>query len=417
MKQPEVAIVGAGPNGLSVAAYLHERKIPFRIFGEPMIAWLNMPRGMFLKSFGFATSIYSPQRGLDFARYCRERGREAHEPCSIKDFAEYGLWAQKQVAPELEQVKVTSLKAAPEGGFELQLDTGEKLRVPNAVVAVGLGALTRMPPELIGLPETHVTHSSQHRDFDGFAGKDVAVIGAGQSALEAAALLHEQGAHPTLVMRGPAPYFYGKTPKERGLLERLRNPFTVLGTGRFNWVLEKFPYAMHYAPEARRVRFTKRYLGPSGAWWLRDRFEGKVPVLGSCTIAGARVEAGKVLLRLRGAGGQEREERFDHVVAGSGYEFDLDKMGFLDPALRAGLARIERAPALSRHFEASARGLYFLGPIAAPSFGPLVRFVCGAQFAAPTVVGHIARQRGLLASLLRAALPGSRSASAPGTQP
>jgi len=60
---------------------------------------------------------------------------------------------------------------------------------------------------------------------------------------------------------------------------------------------------------------------------------------------------------------------------------------FLDPALRLGVARIKgtSAPRLSRSFESSVRGLYFAGLSAAPTFEPLMRFVCGADFTARTI--------------------------------
>src|SRR5262245_34720813 len=88
----DVAIVGAGPYGMSLAVHLKKAGIPFRIFGKPMQTWCNMPRGMFLKSFGFATNIYTPHRSHDFVPYCRERGLESFEPCAIADFARYGVW-------------------------------------------------------------------------------------------------------------------------------------------------------------------------------------------------------------------------------------------------------------------------------------------------------------------------------------
>ena len=47
----EVAIIGAGPYGLSLAAHLQGAAIPFRIFGSPMDSWRKlMPKGMLPKS-------------------------------------------------------------------------------------------------------------------------------------------------------------------------------------------------------------------------------------------------------------------------------------------------------------------------------------------------------------------------------
>src|ERR1700722_1558411 len=57
----DVAILGAGPYGLSVASHLRARGIDFRIFGRPMQSWrAHMPIGMHLKSEGFATNLSDP---------------------------------------------------------------------------------------------------------------------------------------------------------------------------------------------------------------------------------------------------------------------------------------------------------------------------------------------------------------------
>ena len=51
MKQTcEVAVIGAGPYGLSLAAHLRARGIDYRIFGKPMDTWnAHMPKNMTLK--------------------------------------------------------------------------------------------------------------------------------------------------------------------------------------------------------------------------------------------------------------------------------------------------------------------------------------------------------------------------------
>ena len=72
----EVAIVGAGPYGLSIAAHLGAAKVPYRIFGVPMGFWKSsMPEGMSLKSEGCASSIYDPGEDFSLAKFCAEIGR------------------------------------------------------------------------------------------------------------------------------------------------------------------------------------------------------------------------------------------------------------------------------------------------------------------------------------------------------
>ena len=83
--------------------------------------------------------------------------------------------------------------------------------------------------------------------------------------------------------------------------------------------------------------------------------------------------------------------RTDHVVCGTGFEVDVDRHTVLDPAVTGRLERIVRAPRLTRHFESSMPGLYFIGAGSTFSFGPLFRFVAGAAYAAPALAGHLAR--------------------------
>jgi hypothetical protein len=104
-----------------------------------------------------------------------------------------------------------------------------------------------------------------------------------------------------------------------------------------------------------------------------------------------------VALRVRPEGESEREIVTDHIISATGYEADVDRLPFLRGGLASEVRRIERAPALSPHFESSVPGLYFVGPVAAFSFGPLVRFVAGAQFTIPRVARQVvrtARRRG-----------------------
>ena len=387
----DVVIVGAGPYGLSLASQLSARGVERRIFGFPMRTWRQMPPGMYLKSFGFATSIPTPERHFTFPEYCRTRGLEDFEPIEYATFADYGEWFQQQLVPDLEQVQVTDIARLGQG-FEVSLETGEHVRARRVVVAVGLGYFTVIPDVLSSLPReliTHTAHTAEYLRTAQYAGRDVTVIGAGQSALEAAALLHEGGAQVRILVRRDVEWHGRFT--ERSLRNRLLNPNTVIGPGRKNWVLQHLPMLPHYLPDDRRVRLTRRYLGPAGSWWLRDRVEGKVPTLTHTSIVSAAVKNGKVCLHVRTANGEEREIETEHVIAGTGYQADVNRLPFLNRALASEIRRIERSPSLSRHFESSVPGLYFVGLSAAFSFGPLFRFVAGARYTTPKVARHVAR--------------------------
>ena len=73
--ETNVAIVGAGPYGLSLAAHLKSRNVDFQIFGEPMQFWRDhMPKGMQLKSDGFASNLYDPKSTYTLRHHCQEQG-------------------------------------------------------------------------------------------------------------------------------------------------------------------------------------------------------------------------------------------------------------------------------------------------------------------------------------------------------
>ncbi len=389
----DVAIIGAGPYALSLASHLRARGIEYRVFGPPMEAWRAMSPGMHLKSLGFATNIYTPNDYLTLPQFCRARGEEDFEPIPIATFAEYGVVVQKRTVPDLEEVLVESLARA-NGRFRLMLATGELVTARRVVVATGLTYFERIPPPFDSLPQDLVCHTSQRGDFTGFEGCDVTVIGAGQSALQAAALLHENDAEVRILAREEVHWgTRGRPDNERNILERIRVPMTVLGGGRDNWVLQHLPWLMHHLPDARRLRFVHSHLGPGGAWWLRDRVEGVIPIERSTRVVGAVPEGGKVRLTLVENGESPRDLVTEYVVVGTGYDVDVDRIAFVSPSLASQVRRLERAPALSRHFESSVHGLYFVGPSSAASFGPLFRFVAGAAYAVPTVAEHLARGR------------------------
>lgn len=391
MRNVDVAIIGSGPYGLSASAHLTAAGVDHRIFGVPMQLWRGMPKGMCLKSLDFATDVYTPKKGYSFIDYCKLQGVSSGEPIAVDLFIQYGLWAQKQLVPQLEEVMVKHLSQS-NGHFEIQLDTGETFSARRVIMSTGLTNFARVPEPLQKLPPGFAAHTSQHQDYQEFRGKEVVVVGAGQSALEAAVLLHENGAKCTIVVRDYNARCHGFPNPPTTLIGKLRMPQSVFGHGRLNFFLDRVPFGAFYLPDEQRLKLTRTHLGPIGAWWLAPRFEGTVPVLGRTEIVKAEPRDGRLHLTLRNlSGGPEQQRVVDYVVAGTGYEADVDRIAFLAPDLAGRVDRIERAPRLSANFESSVPGLYFIGASAAFSFGPLLRFVCGAKFASSTVSKAVQR--------------------------
>jgi len=395
----DVVVLGAGPYGLSAYAHLTRRHLRTRIFGEPMRTWrAHMPAGMMLKSAPSASSIAAGRPGFRLADYCRIAGARMpteHEAVPLGLFLDYGDWFARTLAPEIERTQVTSIARDGADAFTVETSAGERFVTRAVVVASGLIGHAHVPPELSGAAASGlVSHSSAHTDLSVFAGRDVAVVGAGQSALESAALLAEAGARPTVVVRKREVIFAG-SPYEAppagllGLYNRLPRPQGPLGPGWPLYAVTKGPAAIRHLPDVARLSLVARVLGPAGAWWLRERVEGRVPMRTRRAVVGVAAEGDGVALRLAGPNGAAETLRADHVIAATGYRIAEGSFAFLSPDIRDSLARVNHWPRLGTGYQSSIPGIYFVGFPSAASYGPLMRFVCGSEYASPRVAQSI----------------------------
>jgi thioredoxin reductase len=359
-----------------------------------MDSWRDhMPKGMMLKSDGFASNIYTADGTLTIQQFCAERGIPYHHteiPVSLATFSEYGLTFRNRLLPELEEKNVVAIVRHPHG-FLLTLDTGEEVRTSRVVLAVGITHFRHIPEPFSQLGPAHVSHSYEHHDLEPFRGRDVVVVGGGASAIELSGLLREAGANVQLVARRKELVFHNPPPigKKRSLWQRIRNPQSGLGPGIKSRFFANSPELFRRLPENRRLEFVRTALGPSAGWTSKKQVVGKVPLLLGMTPLSAEVVEGRVRLRLRAADGSEQVVVTDHVITGTGYKVDLGRLAFLSPELRQQVAVVNGSPALSATFESSVPGLYFIGLAAANTFGPVMRFAFGAGFAARRVAKAI----------------------------
>lgn len=405
----DVAIIGAGPYGLSVAAHLHAAGVHYRHFGMPMRLWqAAMPKGMFLKSQGFASNISHPSGTHTLAAFCQATNRPYASyglPVPLDTFVNYGQWFQSGLDLEIDEVLVSDLTQRDDG-FELNLGGAERVLARKVIVAIGVEHFAYVPEFLAGLPSALCTHSSVHTDLAAFRGQEVIVVGAGQSALESAALMHEHGAAVQVLARKQRVAWNGEPlPLDRPLLQRLREPEAGLGSGLGTWFYSNHPDLFRHLPQGTRVHRARTALGPAGACWLRSRVEGQFPVLAGHTVTSAESTEGRVHLGVTAPDGTRRELEADHVIAGTGYRVDLSRLPFLSPTIGSGLRTVAGSPAVGHDYQSSIAGLYFIGPAVAPTFGPVMRFVFGTWHAAPAVARQLVRASG---KRLQPAVPASR---------
>lgn len=400
-----VAVIGAGPFGVSTAAYLRSRGVEFRIFGSPMHRWRKqMPAGMFLKSEGFASNLADPIGRCTLQQFCEEEALPYEgERVPLETFTRYAVAFQQRLVPMVEDVLVTLLDRHT-NRFQLRLATGEEVSAQKVVVATGLSYAEYIPAQLAKLPAELLSHSSNHHDLGKFKGREVVVIGSGQSALETAALLNEAQATVTLLVRRASIEWHDiPTPGQRSLWQRLRRPASPMGNGLKIWLCAAAPTAFYHLPEQIRVDVVRTYgqrrgtalevLGPSGSWWLKERVVGRVAILLGHRVREAEAKGSKVVVHADGPDGASRQLTADHVIAATGYRYNVGSVPFLGQRLISELRCVQEAPSLSPSFESSIPGLYFTGIASAYNFGPMMRFLCGTDYAARRISSDIAREQ------------------------
>jgi hypothetical protein len=378
----DVAVVGAGPYGLSLAAHLKAVGVEHRVFGSPMDVWENhMPRGMFLKSYGDSSNLFDPQSSFTLEDFSAENGLPYHPstlPVKLDTFVAYGRAFQNRFAPHVEAKRLLMLNIC-DRGHTLSFENAEAVTARHVVLAIGVVPFKYVPSNLSHMPAELVSHSSDFGPVNKLDGREVIVLGSGASALDIAALLSEQGALVTIISRSPQVNFQSPPGPESYLLRRIYSPkANGLGGGWLLRICGDAPHLIHLLPDQLRLAILNNTLGPSGGYFIRQQIEGKVPLKLGRTIDRAEDYGGRIRLKLIGLDGTSETIEGDHIVAATGYRVDLRRLGFLSQQYVQQLRTVEQTPVLTGDFESSVKGLHFVGLASARSFGPVMRFVVGA---------------------------------------
>jgi FAD-dependent urate hydroxylase len=384
-----VVTIGAGPYGLSAAAHLRASGIEVLVFGEPMEFWKSqMPVGMCLRSNWGASHIADSLHRLTLDEYCRQSGNGASKPIPLEYFVNYGLWFQRTAVPDLDTRFVCSVENAVRG-FKMLLSDGAEITARRIVIATGIGAFATQPPEFVNIPSSLASHTSKHNDLRKFKGQRIVVIGAGQSALESAALFNEADIQVEVIARTTKLNWVGLHPRlhHLGVLSKMLYSNRDVGPAGISRLVAA-PHLFRRFPRSFQSRTAYRAIRPAGAGWLQARV-ASVPITLGRKVVSAAVAGSQ--LRIRLDDGTDR--LVDHALLATGYRVDVYKYPFLAPSLLKQLKTVDGFPVLTRGLESSVPGLHFLGKPASWSFGPLLGFVSGAEFASNELVRVVARSQ------------------------
>lgn len=376
----DVLVIGAGPFGISLSAYLAHLGLDHCVVGEPMAFWKHhMPRGMLLRS------------GLDWhldalgertlAAFATERGLrpEQVDPLTLASYLEYGRWFQDAYGVRPRAAAVKSLHRAS-GGFIA--DCGdEAIAARNVVVATGFRDFAHIPPELAArLPHAHYGHTCDVVDLEAFADKSVLIVGGRQSAFEWAALLADTGARRVdLTYRHDTPRFQPSDWSWVGdLMERTRvdpgwyrrlNDHDRNELGQRFWAEGRLKLEPWLAP---------RIDTPAVHLWPRTNIASSEAL--SDDRVSVRLDNGTQL-------------DCDFVVLATGYKVDITRVPFLaDGDVLDEIARHDGAPALGEDLQSSLPGLYFTSMAATADFGPFFAFTVSVR-CSTALIGDSLRSR------------------------
>ena len=389
----DVAIIGAGPYGLSLAAHLVAEGLTIRIFGQPMHTWrTGMPEGMVLKSEGFASNLWDPAGAFTLRDYCRDNGlpyKDSGLPVPLRTFSDYGVAFQKRFVPMLDERLISTLQR-DSNGFVLHLNDGEIVSAARVVIAAGIRDFYDIPPELEAIRGPILSHSADHHALDPFIGRRVLVIGGGASGVGMAALMSQRGASVTVAARKPRIAYCGP-PEDRTALDKIKAPESGLGTGWRSLACVVAPMVFYQMPRDFRHMVVRKHLGPAPGWTSREEVERNVEVLLGARIARSEMGGEQASVTFRLDHGGETTVEAQHVIAATGYKVNMRRFRFISPELLEQIRMEHLSPALSPYFETSMPGLFVIGTAAANSFGPLLRFAYGAGFTSKRLTRYLRR--------------------------
>lgn len=361
----DIAIIGAGPYGISIGAHAEKENLNYKVFGLPMQFWkVKMPPEMFIRTLIEYTGLSDPNNKYTIAAFAKEKGITLSYPIRRTIWVDYGMWFIEKTNVDIQPTIITDITRT-DNYYQLKTIEGKKYKAKHIVIAVGLTNAQYIPKELCGFPKQLVSHSSEHTTFHKFSGKDIAVIGGGQSAWEAAGLANEAGANVHLIYRRP-----NRLSPDKNL----------------NAEQQKLIGKYYSLTDDEKAKVEEKFSRPTVSDFLLPLVEGKVKQIPNSSIKSIEIDKER---KLKITTNKRLELTVEHVIAATGYRFSVHKLDFLHHIIDEIKTNPYGEPIVDEHFQSTLANVYFVGPAAAFSHGPPFRFIAGVWHAASTLIQQI----------------------------
>ncbi len=359
----DLAIVGAGPAGLSLAAWAHDAGISYRMFGEPLSFWKRHIPPLPLRSPPVATNLSTPRPGHSYLDFAKEHGIADTRQVEMSDFIGYATHFANAHGIRPTHGFISAIRQR-ENCWCLNYGD-ETLRAKNVAIAVGLNGAQRNPglPDMMSHAWNYVAHV---HDYGRFRGKRVAVLGGGQSGVEAALLAAGAGAEAHLIIREEALKF-----------RSLHSP----GEWLYRNLFRQSKYFMSVLPGPAQDRLLAYLLEGTAEPEMETRLQDAGVIVHASSSIGVD---GSRSLSIRCV--DKEQVPVDFVIVATGFNYDIRKLrmlGQLQISQRGGL------PILNRYAMSSMPGLFFAGISALRRLGPQCQFVFGSSLVSPRIIAGV----------------------------
>jgi thioredoxin reductase len=361
----KVMIIGTGPYGIAIAYDLWMRKIPFVISGDPFVLWYNHTLDtMDIRSDWHTSEIFTRDNRFGFRdflseHYTNDVNSILKKRIPVDIFRHYLQTIEEKLPYKIENQLTVSVEKNGET-YVSELEDGNKIESDVVVVASGIGPHKWMPEKLENIDHPKVLHSWDAKTINDWKDMDLLIIGGGQSAAEN--VIHLKGSNRIFWMLRKEPIFYS---------EPINLPTPV-----FNFVLNVSPY-FYYLPKGLKAGFGNQYIIPTITPDLKEGVNSKeVTVMyEDANNLGLTVENEKIK-------STKLNREFDGIIAATGFKYSIYNLDFLSQEIKESIADDNGIPLLDWNFETTQKGIYMVGGIAEPVYGPAQRFMMGAKHAA-----------------------------------
>ncbi|WP_375443954.1 flavin-containing monooxygenase [uncultured Fibrella sp.] len=343
-------IIGAGPAGLAVAGRLAKLGQPFTLLeatDDVGAAWRKHYDRLCLHTVKEESALPHLPYPADYPTYVSRDQLVTYLEQYIAHFS---------IKPLFNQF-VRTVERSPAGHWLAKTKT-HTFEADNLVVCTGYNRVPYQPdvPGLSGFRGI-VLHSREYRTGATFKGQRVLVVGMGNTGAELALDLQEQGAFPTISVRGPVNIV------KRDTFGRPAQPSAIKLSKLPNWFYDfaaRMSQKLTVGDLSQYGLITPPY--PSS---YQIRVLGKIPVIDLGTVD--QIKAGTIAVR---PGIEQvnpdsvtftdgREDPFDAIVLATGYRTGLSDI--LAPDLSQRILNEKGYPRGLWDTNPALQGLYFLG--------------------------------------------------------